>query len=468
MKNSHSIVIALLAALAPGSVPAPAQTPAGVEALAQRMERLEQQNAELLNEVRLLRRDVQRLQNPPALAPGAAATAQMEDARLSALEEKLELQTGRLNEQDQIKVETSQRVPVRLTGMALFNLFANGRHGGGGENPTTASNTPGPAIAGATLRQSVIGLEFDGPNAVLGGKVRGSFLMDLFGGGGTVLDQQVRLRTASVALQWGTRELMVGQEKPILSPREPNSLAQVGTSPLTGAGNLWRWRPQIRFEQKLALGPGEELRARIGVSQTSETGAIIPAQFAPTLEPRRPALEGYFQFAHRFDDTRRVEIAPGFHWSTTHVLGTSVPSNAFSLDWFVNPTRRVEITGFFFTGKNLANLGAGGVRQGFTILTVQPNLFRVIPVRTRGGWAQVTFLATSRLSFNLYGGQDDPNNRDLLPGGIGKNLAYAANAFYRIAPNVVVGAEVSQVRTRFMSGERPLNNHYDLALAYLF
>ena len=455
----------LVVVLTIGIVPAGAQTPVTLEDITRRLERLEQQNAELLAEVRLLRQELSK--NKQTVPEGATERSPAAD-RLEALEEKLEVQTGRMDEQDQVKVESTLRVPVRLTGMALFNLFSNTRHGGPADNPVTASIDRGPANSGATFRQSAIGLEFQGPDAVLGGRFRGSVLVDVFGGDNEILFQQVRLRTASIEGQWNTRGFLVGQEKPIFSPREPNSLAQVGYSPLTAAGNLWRWRPQVRFEQRLALGPGQELRARIGVSQTYEEGARIPPQLYSTLATKRPALEGHFQLTHRFDDRRRLEFAPGFHWSTTHVAGAAVPARAFSLDWFVNPIERVEFTGAWFAGRNLAKLGGGGVGQGFTIVTLSPDEFRVIPVRTRGGWAQVTFIATPRLSFNLYGGQDDPNNRDLASGGVAKNLAYAANAFYRLAHNVVVGAEVSQVRTQFLNGQRPLNNHYDLALAYLF
>ncbi len=435
------------------------QTRGTMEGVNQRLERLERQNAELLEAVRLLRQELQELKHTPPPA---------EQQRMEALEEKVEVQASRLSEQDQVKVESSQRAPVRLTGMALFNAFWNTHNGGPAQNPVVVSMNPGPADSGATLRQSTLGLEFNGPEAILGGKVRGYLLMDLFAGSQEVLNNQVRLRTAAIEGQWKSRGFLVGQEKPILAPREPNSLAQVGLSPLTAAGNLWRWRPQVRFEQRLGLGSGQEVRARIGITQTYEEGAVIAPEFFPTLDENRPGIEGHFQFTRRIDEERRVEIAPGFHWSNTHVVGTTVPSRAFSIDWFFNPHRRLEFTGQFFTGRNLANLGSGGVRQGFTILPLGAGQFRAIPVRTRGGWAQFTFIATPRLSFNLYGGQDDPNNRDLLLSGIAKNLAYAANVFYRLAPNVVVGAEASQVRTQFMSGPRPINNHYDLAVAYLF
>src|SRR2546427_227853 len=190
----------LFAVLVLRTLPSCAQTAVTMEAIQQRLERLEQQNAELREEVRLLRRELEGVKQP-----------------VEALEEKVEVQAGRVAEQDQIKVETSQRAPVRLTGMALFNAFRNSGHSGTADNPTTASIAYGPENTSATLRQSVIGLEFNGPDAVWGGKFRGSFLLDLFSGSGEALNQQVRLRTASVEGQWETRGFMVGQEKPIFS-----------------------------------------------------------------------------------------------------------------------------------------------------------------------------------------------------------------------------------------------------------
>jgi hypothetical protein len=75
--------------------------------------------------------------------------------------------------------------------------------------------------------------------------------------------------------------------------------------------------------------------------------------------------------------------------------------------------------------------------------------------------------ATPRLSFNLYGGEQDDRNRDLAY-GIGKNLSYAGNLMYRLAPNVMVSLEGAQVRTDIIGTGTRINNHYDLAVAYLF
>jgi hypothetical protein len=191
--------------------------------------------------------------------------------------------------------------------------------------------------------------------------------------------------------------------------------------------------------------------------QTNETSANVPTEFEQTLEAARPALEGRFEFRHR-----GFELAPGFHFSQTHVAGASVPSHAASIDWFYSPWRKVEFTGFAFAGANIANTGT--LRQGFSILGPGD----VIAIRSRGGWAQLAFLPTSRLTVNLIAGQHDDNNSDLRFGGIGKNQAYAANLMYRVGPNMIISVERSLVRTSYVPGPVRSNVHHDLAIAYLF
>jgi hypothetical protein len=58
---------------------------------------------------------------------------------------------------------------------------------------------------------------------------------------------------------------MIGQDKPLISPRDPDSLAQVGLSPLTAAGNPWLWKPQVRFEHRFELGRDGGVVAQLSV-----------------------------------------------------------------------------------------------------------------------------------------------------------------------------------------------------------
>jgi hypothetical protein len=435
---------------------APAQEPARLQQILERLDRLEEQNRALLDEVRALRSELE------ATRPRDAAQAPDAAAQAPTVEERVAVNESRIAELAQTKVEAARRFPIRLTGMALFNSFWDSRGGVDGGYPAVAAPDAARS-AGATLRQTILGLEYRGPATLWGGKVRGSVLMDFFGGSGRSLEQLVRLRTASIGIDWKARSLEVGILKPLIAPRDPDSLAQVGIPPLAGAGNLWQWIPQARFEQRFHLGPGTEVRAQLAAVQTDEVAAYggYPAPpGAPAIEPKRPGIEGRVEFSR--GEERRIEIAPGFHRSVSHVAGTSVPSNVFSLDWYASPGGPAQFTGAFFTGENAANLGTAG--QGFAIRPYG----HAAPVHSTGGWAQLTLKATSRLSFHVFSGAENDRDSNLAPGGIGKNLAYGANFFYRLAPNVLVSVESMQVRTNYAAAGRLLGNHYDLALAYMF
>lgn len=444
---------ALFILLAPGIVAAQT-TPSDLRQvdlgqIIQRLDRLERQNQTLVEEVRQLRQELAEARGqPPQTAP--------------PLEEKVAVDESRVEELAQSKVEASQHFPIRVTGMALFNGFLNSRGSGGQQYPTFA--WPGnQSSGGGSFYQTTIGLDYSGPQVFLGGKVHGDVYMDFAGGSGTPLDLGFRLRTGEIAIDWATSSIMAGVESPIFAPRQPTSLAQVEFAPLAAAGNLWLWTPQVRFEQKIRFTDQTGIRAEFGAVQTNEVSSYQQnAPGAPAAEPARPGLEGRVEFYHRFsEDGPRIEIAPGFHTSVTHVAGSSVPSNLFSLDWFANPVSKLEFTGAFFSGQNVAPLGG---LEGFTILPTGI----AIPVHSQGGWGQLTVLATPRLSLHIFSGLENGRTVDLAAYAIGRNWLYGANLFYRLAPNVLLGTEVSQARTAYIDSSFRLNNHYDLALAYLF
>ncbi len=179
------------------------------------------------------------------------------------------MQRARIDELAQTKVEASQKFPIRITGMALFNASVNGQYNGDSINPPVASLRTGESTGGGTLAQTTLGLLFNGPQIFWRGKVNGSLYMDFFGGSTSSIGHLLRIRTAAINLDWTNTSIMFGQDKPIISPRDPDSLAQVGYSPLTGAGNPWLWQPQIRIEQRFALSQDSGLRLQAGVFQTS-------------------------------------------------------------------------------------------------------------------------------------------------------------------------------------------------------
>ncbi len=420
-----------------------------LKSIQDRLDRLEQENRELTEQLKQLRAEL------------AAARGETAAPSAPTLEERVDVQQQRIEEQAQTKVEASQKFPIRLTGMALFNTFIDSRQNGGFDYPTL-SFPPGTGRAGATLRQTIVGLEFHGPQTFLGGTVRGSVYMD-FASGNAPLTQTMRFRTGSIELDWASRNILVGVEKPIFNPREPASLAQVAVSPLSGAGNLWLWIPQVRLEQDLKFGTHAGFRARMGVVETKEVGPYDTATLPQGVEPARPGLEGRYEFFYNLDSDRHFEIAPGFHTSTTHANGFSIPSQVFSLDWMFNPWRRVEFTGAFFNGQNVANLGTGILNQGYTTTK------RVAwAIDSMGIWGQFTVHATRRTDLHVFTGRQNYGLRYLSTGDVSRNAMFGVNLFYRLAPNVLLGPEYSQLRTVYIGQGVRINNHYDLALGYLF
>jgi hypothetical protein len=436
------------------SVVAFGQSPPQVQAILDRLDQLEKDNHALLEEVRALRQQVSGLQTAPA-----SQTADEQPA----------VDENRIEELAQTKVEASQKFPIRITGMALFNASVNGRFNGDMENPLVASPARAEMTGDGTLRQSTLGFLFNGPQTFLNAKISGSVYLDFFGGSTSSLNHLVRLRTAAINIDWKNTSVMFGQDKPLISPRDPDSLAQVGYSPLTAAGNLWLWQPQARVEQRFSLGENGGLRAQASVIVTSSldypASSSSPTVYTGISQPQeysRPGAEARLEFWHRWSDTGRLELAGGYHFNQNRIIETLVPSEIYSFDWFLRPISKLEVSGMFFQGQNVATLGS--LPQGFIV----ERYFEVHAVHSTGGWAQIRVPITARLAWDLYGGRQSDRNSDLAYDYIGKNQGYFSNLMYRIAPNVIVSLEGGQVRTTYLGLGNRLNDHYDLAVAYLF
>jgi hypothetical protein len=440
----------VLAIAAPAASQAPPPTSADMQAVLDRLDKLEEENLRLQDEIRQLRTQLT-----------AGAPAKTDAAAPPPDSERLDVQESRTAELAQSKVGSSQRFPISLTGMLLFNAFRNGNYGGTAQNPALASPNRAPASDGATLRQTIIGLKVNGPDLPGGGKASGSVYMDFFSGTTAPNNNLVRLRIATLDLTWKNTTISAGQDKPIISPREPDSLAQVGVSPLTAAGNLWDWNPQLRIEQRFSLGSDSGLVAQAGVYETTENYAVsLPAEYAGTLERSRPSYEARLEF-FRTKGSARIEIAPGFHFGSTHVAGSVIQSRIASLDWLVRPFSQLEFTGQVFRGEDVAGLGA---LQGFNI----SESGTVNGVHTHGEWGQIALFPASRISFHTYAGAQFNRLADVSPTSVTRNFVYAGNVIFKLAPNVRAAFEASQARTEFYGSLQRLNNHYDLALAYLF
>jgi len=425
-------------------IPAAAWSQPNLDRILEQLTGLQRENQRLTQELEALRQQIVELKSAQ---PAASLT------------EKLDVVNQRAEDLATTKVEAEQHFPVRLSGLVLMNSYYYAGHTGGAELPLVSQNSPSQRSAGGTFRNTQVSFLYSGPK-VAGADVTGKLQLDFFAGSLNIQNHLARIRTADISLNWKSRTLSFAVDKPIFSPRDPDSLSQLGIPLLANSGNLWLWQPQLRYEERIQFTEKSGLRARLGVYQTNETLAAVPAGTA--VSPSRPALQGRFEFFRNIAG-RRIELAPGFHLSRSLLAGTSVSSYAASFDWLLPLAPHVDWTGFAFTGQDLTGLGISGLRQAFSFRQGRPSA-----VRGRGGWTQATVHASSRIDLNLIAGMQDDFNRDLALNGVARNLSYAANLRLRLASNVVLGPEVLQIRTTWRSSGTQLTNRYDLALGYLF
>lgn len=419
----------------------------------QRLDALETENRQLVKEVHSLRQELERAGSTPSTPSESAQSNQQ------TLQDRVTTNEHRIAEQSQTKVEASQKFPVQLTGMLLFNAFLNS---GNRENPVSYGLLAGPDPSGATARQTLLGFNFQGPHLPGDGRVNGTLMMDFWSGPSEPGSNWLRLRRANLSFDWTNRSFTVGQDKPLISPYEPTSLAEVGVPPLAGAGNLWLWLPQAKYEERFRITERTGITGQVALMQTDESRSAVPPAYASSLDKARPAVEGRLAFWHKFGDVRRFEIAPGFHASTTHVNGESVASRIGSVDWLFTPFTRLKITGTFYHGQDISGLGS--LNNGFAITATG----HVLPVHSSGGWLQFSVPITNRLTWNSFSGLEDDRSTALNEGSTVRGLSYASNLIYHLGPNVVLGLEALQLRTRSLSGTTDLHNSYDLAIGYLF
>jgi hypothetical protein len=279
----------------------------------------------------------------------------------------------------------------------------------------------------------------------------------------TGVDDIFRIRRGVVSFDWANRSVTVGQDKSLIAPLQPTSYAWVGIPPLSGAGNLWLWRPQVRYEERIHISKATQATLQAAILETDES--YTSPSYVPStvyVQPGRPAIQARIALQHHWTDETQFAIGVGAHASETHLLGHSVPSRVVSVDALYRPLQKVELSGTLFYGENFANLG--GEPPG---VTVEKDGV-VIPVHGAGGWIQLALPLTQRLTFNTYVGRQANDSQDIYEGGIFRTLTYAGNMLYRVAPNVVIGFEASRNRIDQYDAYSLRTNRYDATIAYLF
>jgi hypothetical protein len=406
----------------------------------------------------------------------AAIRNPQSEERLAKIEEQVEINSAQIKEQAQTKVESESRFRVRLFGLLLANTYLNSSDSSLEDDPLYARRAdPGERKnnLGATLRQTKIGLAMTGPR-MGSARLSAELETDFWGGTSGATDGDVlgffRIRTATAQLDWDRTSIEIGQRGPIISPREPNSLAAVWIPPLANAGNLWQWRPQIAVEHRPPVGEKSELILQ---------GAFLPSfgdRIGRSVLEGPPSYESRIAWRRHSDTDRHYEVGFGGHFGKRELgFGRNVNGYVVSGDWLIPLGSRFELSGEAYRGRSVSLGEESGSRidRYFAATgSIDDPLTVIRGIRSSGGWIQLRAQARRDLEFNFAYGQEDPSDRDIRSGIFTdytrfKNQVGSANFIYRMRSNFLMSFEYRRMWTDY-STSRFKNNHYNLGFGYLF
>ena len=415
-------------------------------------------------------------------ASGVSAPAQPAPLgeRVASLEESSELLTSKLDDQYQTKVEAASKYRLRLSGIVLLNLFSNRGYIDGQDVPTWAipeiPNVSGQTF-GASMRQSEIGLEVFGPH-LAGARTSGNLQLDFAGGSPNVPNGvnfgRVRLRIASMRLDWKDTSIVAGQDNAFFSPLSPTSFASLALPAFSYAGNLWGWIPQVRIERRFNLSPGQSVTLQGGIMD-NVTGEL-PSAFEPFAQAGESS--GQPAYATRVAWTRNIFGMPftlgaaGYYSRQSWIFDHRIDGWAAMTDWSVPLTQRVSLSGEFYRGRALGGLGGGVGRS----VLFSGDSSQVRALNTVGGWSQLKISATSKLEFNGAFGVDNPFAGDVrgfplspgFPAPLLQNRSSLINVIYRPRSDLLFSGEYRHLRTFDIDAGSPTADQVNLMMGILF
>jgi hypothetical protein len=261
----------------------------------------------------------------------------------------------------------------------------------------------------------------------------------------------------------------------------PTSLASLALPPLSYAGNLWAWTPQVHVEHRITLAENSTLSLHGGILDPL-TG-IVPEEDEDGRPPSWGEQSGHPAFATRVALRQRVlgqDMTLGFggyfgreNWG----LDRNIPNWAGTLDLSLPLGRYFGLTGFFYRGHALSSLG-GGIGQSILWSGSIMNPSTIFHgVDAEGGWAQLKFTPRQNFEINSGYGQDNPFASDLRsygPNGsyygalLSRNQSPFANFIYRLRSDVLFSVEYRYLKTTLLDAGSHRLNHVNAALAYTF
>ena len=384
-------------------------------------------------------------------------------------------------------MESGSKYRLRLSGIVLFNMYANRGTVENQDFPQLAS--PGYALSsdgsfGGSLRQSQIEIQGFGPT-IAGARTSADVQFDFAGGfpdaPNGVSFGLMRLRTGTVRFDWDKTSIIAGQDTLFIAPMTPTSIATLAVPALAYAGNLWAWTPQVRVEHHFTLSDNSSLLLQAGIldSLTGDLAArgILPlSQLGRSLRTAglcNPARLDKGNLRPEHDDwSRRILWTAGLGIRTARWMDGR-GRWTFSLPLGKN----FGFTSQFYRGRAIGGLG-GGIGQ---TVAWNGSLFdpttQVAGMNSIGGWAQLKYKATTKLQFNGAFGMDNPFAGDLREYGgsqtyyttpLARNQSAFVNFLYQPRSDIVLSLEYRRLKTFPLDSSANSANIVNFSVGYIF
>jgi hypothetical protein len=464
-----------------------------VKSLKTQQELATAESAELRKELEAAKTQLVALSSQPG---GAAPVGQMvahdvaasgtTEERIARIEENQQMADAKAAEQSQTKVESSSKYRLRLSGIVLFNMYAN---------RGTVDNQDFPQIAtapnllsssgsfGGSLRQSQIGLEGFGPT-VAGARTSAEVKFDFAGGfpetENGVSFGIVRLRTGTVRFDWDKTSIIAGQDALFISPSSPTSIATLAIPAFAYSGNLWGWIPQVRVEHRFTISENSSLLLQGGILDSLSGDLPVSEYYRyPTWgeSSGQPAYATRLAWTQAVHGQNMIVGVGGYYGRQDWGFGRSVDAWAGTLDLTMPLGNRFEFTGQFYRGRALGGIGGGIGQSVLWERSLLDPTTEVYGLNSMGGWAQLKYKATTKLQFNGAYGQDNPfagnlrefgANQTYYPSPLSRNMSAMINFLYQPKSDIVLSMEYRRIKTYTLDSHADAANIINMSVGYIF
>jgi len=268
--------------------------------------------------------------------------------------------------------------------------------------------------------------------------VAGRIETDFYGAeNGNNLIPRLRLGYVDIGYTPWKLRVLAGQDWIPISQGNPN-MAEFGI--LAASGNLW-WRvPQVTVRK--GLGTHWEVLASVMKHRRTNTAN----------NDIMPWFLGRLAYTFAVSSLNGM-LAVGGGWRDAD-YGTGSNPLDHTERWLITEEMRLTWGSFVLQGEFWYGDGLGGEWLRYD-LDVNPATQK--PIRAIGGWGDLTWNITSKLSVTAGYGIDDPADNEMMAGRTARELndrqftrnqSIYGNFFYRIASPVRVGVEIVHVDTQ--------------------